>query len=371
LTIGQVTYNYLPIIGGQEIYIKKLIEVLASNSISSHIFQPNKLSINKVDPNVTRVFYLPLIGKIIKEWNWYLFNLFLFFYKKKIASCNLIITHYAFHSLPVWNLKDRVIVLSHGIEWNIDKQTINDRIHEFIAKKAFDRFTIVANDTHYFRHLGLDISPAKGFFTEVASGKWFIPNCVDHLIFKKTQGIDELKSKKIILVPRQITEDRGIDLAIHAFSIFQKQNPGFHLYIVGGPLSGKYYKYCKNLINSIEINDKVIFAGPIAYESMPDIYSSSVMTLIPTLRREGTSLSALESMACGTPTISTNVAGLQDLPTVKANADPIDLANKMTYCLSNHSAISNQQYYDVISTFNIKNWNSAWLRVITSLLSKK
>ena len=370
MKIAQISYNYLPILGGQEIYIKNLIDILSDNSIYSHVFQPDKPSVDKSAKGITRVFYIPFVGKYIKEWNWYIFNLFLFFHTKKLKNFNVIISHYAFHSIPVWNLRERSIILSHGIEWNVDRKNLNDRIHEYIAKKTFDKFTIVANDTYYFRYLGLNIPPASGFFTEVSPGKWFIPNCVDPGVFKKTNGLPELLSKKTILVPRQITEDRGISLAIEAFNIFIKSRPDFNLLIVGGPLRGNYYSYCRNLIAKFGLDEKVTFTGPIANKDMPDIYSSCLLTLIPTLRREGTSLSAIESMACGTPALSTNVAGLQDLPTIKADPVPSDISEKMIYCLENHERISLQQLKIVKSTFTVENWKSAWRMAIQNVVSK-
>ena len=196
MKIAQITYNYLPVLGGQEIYIKNLINVFNSESISSHVFQPDKPSADKREKNVTFVFYIPLIGKVIKEWNWHLFDFFLLFHKRELKQFDLIIAHYAFHSIPVWSLSDHTIIVSHGIEWNAERKNLNDRIHEYIAKKTFNKFTIVANDTDYFRQLGLNIPPATNFFSEISPGKWFIPNCVDLAVFRKTKGLPDLLSKK-------------------------------------------------------------------------------------------------------------------------------------------------------------------------------
>ena len=101
---------------------------------------------------------------------------------------DVLISHYALHALPVWKLKNKIIVLSHGIEWYPNEKTFNTYLKEKLYKKALDRFTTVANDTNYFRHFGIDIKPGEKFFEEVAPNKWFIPNAVDTSLFKRTQG---------------------------------------------------------------------------------------------------------------------------------------------------------------------------------------
>jgi glycosyltransferase involved in cell wall biosynthesis len=93
-------------------------------------------------------------------------------------------------------------------------------------------------------------------------------------------------------------------------------------------------------------------------------YNSAIMTLIPSLRREGTSLSALESMACGTPVVSTNVGGLVDLPTLQTEPIAEDLADKMVYLINNYDEFKTTQMKAVTINFNLENWEKAWLSVI-------
>jgi glycosyltransferase involved in cell wall biosynthesis len=221
--------------------------------------------------------------------------------------------------------------------------------------------------------MGLAIEPGCGCFEEVAPRKWFIPNCVDVDHFRRTETIDELKNRKIIIVPRQITPDRGIDLAIRAFRLFLQTHADYYLYIVGKVSRGSevYFEECKDLVKKLGLEDRVVFTGFIQRSLMPYYYSSATLTLIPTVRREGTSLSALESMACGTATVTTNVAGLQDLPSIQANPIPADIAGKMIETIDNLSDISFDQCNKVRQVFNLSNWSKAWLRVIETVSARK
>ncbi len=366
--IAHISLKYRPIIGGQEIYIKNLIEVLEKGGFKNTVYQPfwgERSSDNKTLPRI------PFIGRVIKNQDLYVFNTLLCLHKKReLATYDALIVHYAFHTPPVWDLNKKTIIVSHGIEWSTNDKCIDDNIHEYIARKSFNRFVIVANDTHYFRHMGLNLKPGVDFFQQIAPQKWFIPNCVDTRVYSRDNGISEIKTKKIILVPRQINKHRGIDLAIRAFTIFSRRHPGYQLYIVGGPLVGSYYEYCARLAHELDIDKKVLFLGHIDNLQMRSYYSSATVTLIPTRSREGTSLSALESMACGTPTITTNIGGLKDLPSIQTDPEEEDIADKLEFTIKHLNQTSARQLAAVRNTFNIDNWRMAWLKVINSTIAQ-
>lgn len=367
LKIGQISYHYLPIVGGQEVYISNLIALFKRLGVRSRVYQRWRKGVRKSNV-VVPVFTIPFIGRFLKGWDYHLFNFFLFLiHGRELQNEDLIITHYAIHALPIWNIRKKVIVLSHGVEWNYEHPSIEDRVRRFIAKKSFDRFIIVANDTHYFRELGLAVEPAKDYFKEVAPQKWFIPNCINTDLFKPSGEIDKPSPRNIILVPRQITKDRGIDLAIRAFRFFIETHPDFEILIAGNPSELSYYHNCLNLVKKLNLADKVFFKTAVQHIEMPSLYSSAFATLIPTLRREGTSLSALESMACGTPTVSTNIAGLLDLPTVHAAPTSEAICEKLLFVVANRDIISKEQIQKVRTTFNLQNWQNAWEEVIKSV----
>jgi hypothetical protein len=85
------------------------------------------------------------------------------------------------------------------------------------------------------------------------------------------------------------------------------------------------------------------------------------------MRREGTSLSALESMACGTATVSTNVCGLADLPTVQS--EPTDSAFAQAICetLAAQKSIAARQCASVREGFHIGLWADAWQKVVCTV----
>ncbi len=362
MKIAQVSQHYRPIIGGQEVYIEGLQQVVRSAGYDSKVIQIDR-GVHAED-NIT-VPRINGLGRIIPEP--YLFNLAVYLTSmKQLTAADLIIAHYAFSAIMLGKFSAKTIILSHGVEWHLENMTWDDRVHEWAARRSLNEFPHVVNDTHYLRHLGCNIQPATGFFTEVAPRKWFIPNCVDTRRFSQTEGIPELKARNIILVPRQVAPDRGIDLAIKAFRQLDNYKD-FTLYIAGKQRAGAYLNYCFGLVKSLGLEKYVTFKDHTENREMPDYYSSAVLTVIPTLRREGTSLSALESMACGTATLSTNVAGLRDLPTVQAEPNEADLAKAMSETIANGNRVGEAQRDIVQKEFNIENWSKAWLKVIETV----
>ena len=222
----------------------------------------------------------------------------------------------------------------------------------------------MANDSDFFRKLGINLKPKERMFQEIIKNRWFIPNCVDTNKFKKSQSIKSLQSLNPILVPRNIVRGRGIHLAILAFKEFSKKFKNTSL-VICGDFSDVEYKYeIFNLIKDLDLIGKVYFIGSIDWNLMPRIYSSSFMTVIPTLYEEGTSLAALESMSCGTPVVSATIGGLLDLPTLHASPETKDLAEKMIFCFKKRNNFSKQQQSEVRKIYNLENFEKAWLSVL-------
>ena len=155
-------------------------------------------------------------------------------------------------------------------------------------------------------------------------------------------------------------------LAIEAFGLLVREGDKTHnLVIVGNVVDRRYYETLLELIDKYRISDRVHFIGHIPWSEMPAIYAAGVCTVIPTLDCEGTSLSALESMACGTPVLATQVAGLKDLPCLHAEPNALAFNAGLKTLLAGRSRFASEQKGKTQQTFNRKNWREAWLKVLT------
>lgn len=357
---------YQPFAGGQQAYIHSLNKILESENIEWSVFQQKQIGYQQKHENVTMLPYSQYLGYLlypIKDVAWFGFNAELMLHQKKIMSNDVLICHYPFH-YPAIKKHPNAIVLSHGVDWQDKFLTLADKYRIKTANMCKkDKVTIVSNDTNFLRVIGFEATPGKGLFEEIEKNIWCIPNCIDTGKFKR---IEEIAKESLIIVPRNIRRQRGIHLALEAFVLFAKRHKYYKMLITGGPLCGEYYEECKKIVLNAKLQDRVIFEGFVNPENMPLYYNRAMFSIIPTTQTEGTSLSALESMSCGTPVISTKVGGLADLPTLHSEVNSKDLYEKMCELHKNISFYSESQKNATIDVFNLKNWREAWMSVIKS-----
>lgn len=366
MRIGIISTEYLPATGGAQTYLENLIKIFEKEGHHITVYQFDN---GESSPKVRLLSHKPRFlpgGRALDLW-WY--NFALLAQIPRLMKEDVLIVSYAFHSWPVFWHKS-VIVLSHGCEWDIPATSISQKLKIMIAKWSFGHFNhLVANDSNYFRQMGIDLKPKEKMFGEVTPGKWFLPNAVDGTIFKSIKPDPKVKNLNAILVPRNISPSRGIHLAIEAYGIFRKKFPETNLVIVGhlefAPTS--YQAQIKEIIERLKIAQSVKFVGNIPWSEMPSVYSSGQISVIPTIQREGTSLAALESMACGVATVSTDRWGLADLPTEQSVASPGELAEAMMRVYTNREEIAARQRQEVLENYNLGKWGSAWLKVLNQV----
>ena len=76
-----------------------------------------------------------------------------------------------------------------------------------------------------------------------------------------------------------------------------------------GPLRGKLV----SLSRELGIGERVIFAGFISEEDLPDFYRMADLFVLPTVELEGFGLVTLEALASGVPVLGTPVGGTREI----------------------------------------------------------
>ena len=125
---------------------------------------------------------------------------------------------------------------------------------------------------------------------------------------RKKLGLGE---GNIILFVGRIERLKGIDKIIQAMPYLSHRQP--RLIIVGedGNRPGEINNL-KNLAEQLEIANSISFTGLIDYERLPDYYNASNVCVFPSYY-ESFGLVPLESLACGTPVIATDVGDLRNI----------------------------------------------------------
>ena len=155
--------------------------------------------------------------------------------------------------------------------------------------------------------------------------------------------------------------------AIYALAYLIEKIPSASLTMIG-PDKGKLNEVIQ-LINELDLNDKVKILGPIENKKLYT-YFHSHSVLINTTSYESFGQALLESAACGCPIISNNVGEVPYIWEDKENIllsglnDPQDMADKLILLLSNtkllenfkHNAYEKAKQYDWVILKN--KWHS-------------
>lgn len=363
MRIAQITMHYFPHSGGQDTFVEYLHNILVECGYSATVIQPNKS--NSAAPRyVVQLFRLPGLKYLFEGANWFFFNMILMIHRKELSEYDVLISHYPFHYSVLKRVNKNVIVISHGVDWPDKPDSVFDRYKRKMAHLATESAVVVANDRHYLATTGVNVSDDLAPFSSIKKRLWYIPNCIDI----DEYPVSNVSRNNIILVPRNIRKSRGIHLAIASFAVieklFRKHGQAWLLVIAGSPNSGQYYDYCKKLAKKFECSHAVCFTGGIPQKQLKKLYSLSKITLVPSVSYEGTSLSAIESMAVGTPVISSSTGGLSDLPTYKASLSAISFAKAIALTLKNYHEESKKQLTITRKTFHLTNWKKAWVTVL-------
>jgi glycosyltransferase involved in cell wall biosynthesis len=123
----------------------------------------------------------------------------------------------------------------------------------------------------------------------------------------------------------------GIDVIAHAFVIAAKQRPELRLTLLG---NGSQAAAIRQILLIGGVYHLVEFPGQVRYADLPDYYHQAD-AYISASHSDGTSISLLEAMACGTPPIVSDIPGNQEwvVPGLNgwlfADGNATDLANNI------------------------------------------
>jgi len=362
--VAQLTYSYRPVIGGADAYADDLHRLLGDSGFDSLVFQRRATG---AEGEHVRFLPNPLGGLPFSFWTQ---SLFVPWRYGQLGRAVAVICHYPPYLLSLLGLRlhrrrPALIGLSHGVFWDDRPGALRSRVKRALARAAFRQAdAYVANDTHFLREVGLQVAPGTHLHQEVAPGRWFIPCCVDTDFWRPVGPLPEIAALQAVLVPRNLYYNRGVHLAVQAFARFSRDHPEAHLVIVGARSQSRYAAWVERLVAESGLGERVVFWGPVPRYDMPRVYASARLTVIPSLCGEGTSLAALESMSCGTPTVTTDVAGLADLPGLQAPATPEGMAAALAQAWDGREQYSRSQRERVAQQYSLPQWRQGWLRVL-------
>lgn len=114
---------------------------------------------------------------------------------------------------------------------------------------------------------------------------------------------------RVLFCVRRLVNRMGLDHLIRAFAELRNEFPDLRLVIGGrGPLQAELTQQ----IQAAGLAERIRLAGFIADSELPSAYTAADFSIVPSQALEGFGLTAIESLACGTPVLVTPVGGLPE-----------------------------------------------------------
>jgi len=196
-----------------------------------------------------------------------------------------------------------------------------------------------------------------------ASGKTILmPNFVDTGVFYRDNSKSELLEpvkENILLFIGRIEEVKGLELFVDTVIEINKREPGKWKGVLVG--RGTYEPLIKRYIQNKSSDGLFHFTGPVfEQDKLRRIYNRATVLMISSYF-EGIPMVILESLACGTPVISTNVGGIKDLISdnkkcfVLDGRDPFEFANLLQTVCSFKGLLPDASEYSALNASGIIN----------------
>ncbi|MBE6719233.1 MAG: glycosyltransferase [Ruminococcaceae bacterium] len=215
--------------------------------------------------------------------------------KKLLKSRNfdLVITSEVFSLLSfmaVRNARCKVVVWQELAKHNNIMHKIPSKLwYGIIARMFYGKVTVVARS-----------EKAKKFISKYC--KNVSDKIIDHGV-NLEKFSPRTKKENFFIIPSQLIARKQIDLSIRAFADFVNDGNDYNLYIFG---EGEEHNNLQALAQSCGIKDRVKFFGKVPHETLKEYLAKAQAMLIYT-RKDNNLVSVVESIACGTPVITTTV----------------------------------------------------------------
>ena len=193
------------------------------------------------------------------------------------------------------------------------------------------------------------------FVISTALREWYVSKGIDRdrieiinviVDFKRFEGLQKQQCERYVAYCGTATNNKdGVDQLIKAFALVAGKHPDVKLYIIGKTPDNHQAFDNARLVDNLGLTDRVIFTGPVAIETMPQMLINAEVCALARPDNEqaryGFATKMGEYLLSGNPVVVTKVG---DFPlflkdgesALLADADDVNsFANKVDWCLTN------------------------------------
>jgi glycosyltransferase involved in cell wall biosynthesis len=271
----------------------------------------------------------------------------------------------------------RAAGIQHGIFWEGDfpyyKKWLNRRLQYKLIKRLRG---IICVDTNYINWCHAEYPGRASWQHKLV----YVPNYADLEIFRGMPEPSRTDEFPTILFPRRATgarnpgkysmldrSSRGAGLFLKAIRLLEQEGTRVRVIFAGrGPLQNAISDWAKEhgLMDRITVTQ-------VALDEMPNLYAKAHVAVVPSLEREGTSLSAIEAIICGIPTVVSHIGGLGNIVIDGLNGFICDLTpESLAQGIRRALAVSRLPTGPTLESFRENLGKPRWERQVWEHLSK-
>ncbi|MEM3553505.1 MAG: GT4 family glycosyltransferase PelF [Candidatus Hadarchaeum sp.] len=163
--------------------------------------------------------------------------------------------------------------------------------------------------------------------------------------------------QNIILYVGSLIERKGVRFLLAAMPNVFAALPDYQLLIVG---EGPQYPMLKQMTESLNIADKVVFLGFQSYDQVRTLMQRAKLLVLPSIE-EAQGVVLLEALACGTPVVASKVGGIpevvtRDVGVLVPSANPAALSEAIISILTNSKIWLDMSHQARVRAENVYNW---------------
>lgn len=305
MKIGILTDDYLPALGGSELYAYNLARFLRNQNHSASIFTfaPNATGIERDGIPCVRI-----------TWSWNPIRLVSFW----IALLRFASQHDVLHVIDSYKmgfyaaiasiLTGKPLVTSlegRGILDLPGERPLFRMAHDMYRWTTLHRAKAIIATCREFERIAKRIAP-KG-------NTVYLPNPVDAEFWHPTPATQEFiqryGTQKVILSVRRLVPKNGIQYLLQALPAIRQRIPNVRYVAIG---KGRLEEHLRKMTKELGIENIVDFVGALPNEQIPPYISRADVVVFPS-SAEATSLACTEVMAMGKPVVASAIGGYPEM----------------------------------------------------------
>lgn len=259
----------------------------------------------------------------------------------------------------------RTVAVNHGIFWNGDKSIFEKRANALLQRFLLNGLRrVICVDTNYINWCHSEL-PQRWDWQQKLT---YIPNYADTDMFHHCAKEERSSGVPVIVFPRRINgpsierDGRGLGLLLDAVRLLESEGWLLRIIIAG---RGRLGKEVPAFVKAHGMRSEVEVAE-FGFDEMPALYQKADLVVIPTLEQEGTSLSAIEAICSGVPTVVSHIGGLCNVVVPGVTGLVCDLtapslASQMRKVLANQWSITHAIVHEFRESLSLVRWkNQVW-----------